>query len=112
MLAGHVKNFAYLEALQVLLERIEFFRFGKMTQVTGVQDEVRRRRQRVDLRDRLLQRADDIFVRLFVKTDVAVADLHEAEIGTSDWRCCAEQFRREDSTAHRPKHSSASPCHA
>ena len=37
-------------------------------------------RQRVDFGDRFLQRADHILVRVFVKTDVAVADLHKAEI--------------------------------
>ena len=42
MLARHIEDLAGLEALQVLLERVEFFRLGKMAQVAGVQDEVGR----------------------------------------------------------------------
>ena len=55
-----------------------------------MQDEIWRSLQCVDLRDRFLQRADDIFIRVFVKTDVAVADLHEAEIAGDRRTCCAE----------------------
>src|SRR5215813_2278565 len=72
VLARHIKYFARLEALQILFERIEIFRFGKMAQVTCMQDEVWRSRQRVNLPNRLVQRADNILVRFFVKSDVAV----------------------------------------
>ena len=62
------------------ISRVEFLRFGKMAQVTRVQDEVWWSRQRVDLRNRFLQRADDILIRVFIKSDVTVADLHKTEI--------------------------------
>ena len=75
-----------------MLEPIEFFRFGKVTQVTCMQDEIWRSGQCVDLRDRFLQRADDIFIGFLVKTDVAVADLHEGEIPADQRSGRAEQF--------------------
>ena len=63
-----------------------------MAEVTGVQHEVWRSRQRIDLGDRFLQRADHILVRVFVKTDVAVADLHKAEIAADQRSRRAEQL--------------------
>ena len=44
VLARDVKYFARLNALEILVERVEFFRLGKMAQVAGVQNEVRRAR--------------------------------------------------------------------
>ena len=44
VLAGHIEYLAGLDTLQILLERIEFFRLGKMTQVARMQNEVRRSR--------------------------------------------------------------------
>src|SRR5262245_58480020 len=83
-----------------------------MAQVTCMQDEIWWTSQCVNLRDRFLQRADDILVRILVKSDVAVADLHKAEITAGEWSRRAEQFRREHAAAHRPKYSRARPGHA
>src|SRR5262249_24583422 len=92
MLARHVKYFACLEAFQILLERIEFFCFRKMTQVTRVQNEVWWSRQCFVFPDRFLQRADDVLVCLFVETDMAVADLHKAEITAGQRSGRTEEF--------------------
>ena len=68
--------------------------------------------QSIDLGDRFLQGADDILVRLFIETDMAVADLNEAEIARGDRSYRAEYFGSEHSAAHRPKHPGAGPGHA
>src|SRR5262249_16002149 len=112
VLARDKKYFARLETLQVLLKPVEFFRLGKMAQIARVQDEIWWSRQCVDLRDRFLQRADDVLVGIFVKTDMAVAYWDKAEIAANRRSSRAEQFGREHTAAHRPEHSSACPGHA
>src|SRR5205814_4582684 len=80
VLARDVEDAARLTILQNLLQRVELLWLGEMRQVAGVENEIRRRRQRVDLGHRFLQGAEHILVSLLVETNVAVADLHEGEI--------------------------------
>src|SRR5262249_49710922 len=112
MLTRHIEDFAGLDALQVLLKRIEFFRLRKMTQVTRMQDKLRPGRQTVNLGDRFLESSDDILVRVFVEPDVAVADLNEAEIARCYRVDRAKDFGGEHATTQGPKHTSACPGHA
>ena len=84
--AGHIKNRTSLCGFEKLIQRVEFRWLGKMRQVPGVQNEIRRCGQGVDFGDGLLEGADDIGVGRLVKTDVAVADLHEAEISRQTFR--------------------------
>src|SRR5262249_18733 len=93
--ARDVKYPACLDTLEILFERVEFFRLGKVAQVAGVQDEIRRIWQRIDLRNRFLQCPDDVLVRLLVKADVAVADLDETEVATCDRSRRTEYFGRK-----------------
>ena len=48
-----------------------------MRQISGMNQEVRRLRQRIDLVDGNLQRSVHIGIGGLVESDVAVADLHE-----------------------------------
>ena len=54
---------------------------------------------------------------VFVKPDVAIADLQKAKIssrgkGDPVFAIWARVFDDEDAAAYRPKHSRAGPCHA
>src|SRR5438309_11510400 len=51
-----------------------------MSKIAGVEDECRRRWQRIDLVDGCSQRSDDVSIRGLVESDVAVTDLYEAEV--------------------------------
>jgi hypothetical protein len=53
---------------------------GRLTQITGVNDEVRLMGHRVDLVDCRLQSSGDVRIGWLVKADVTVADLHKAEV--------------------------------
>ena len=73
--------------LQNLLHLVELSRFRQMRDVAGVQHELGRNGQRVDLRDRGLQRSNHVGIRGLVEAHVAVADLHEAEFALSVLVC-------------------------
>src|ERR1039457_679026 len=79
VLAGHKEDILGAGALQQLVHGVELLRFRKMTDVSGVQDESGRYWQSVDFVDRGLQRANDVGVRCFVETHMAIADLNETE---------------------------------
>src|SRR5205814_1237517 len=112
VLARDVKDAAGFTVLQDLLERVEFFRLREMGKVAGVENEIRRRRQRVDLGHRFLQGPEHIFVCLLVKTNVAVADLDKGEIsaGAGSLRSSRqEESRGDEATAGGPEHSGSGP---
>ena len=58
---------------------VELGRLGEMRDVAGMNDEGRLHRQRVDLVDRFLERADGIRIGGLVEADMAVADLQECQ---------------------------------
>ena len=92
MLAGHVKNPGRLQALQRFCQRVELLRLREVREVAGVQHEFGSHRQPVDFADRSAQRRRHVRIRVTVKTDMAVADLHEAEVAADRRSCCAEQL--------------------
>src|SRR5690348_6302648 len=79
--------------------------------------ERRRSRHRIDSIQRNLECRRNIFVRVFVEADMAIADLQEAQVGScwqrvSGFRNLSEGFRNEDTAADGPKQAGASPSHA
>src|SRR5207302_205130 len=76
----HVEDSGHATALEHLIRRIELRRLREMADVTGVNQEIGRCRHCGDALDGLPERADHVAVRGLVESDVAVADLHEAEV--------------------------------
>src|SRR5260221_170727 len=81
-----------------------------------VEHEGRSSGQRVNLRDCLTQGCGDIFIRFLVESDVAVANLDEAQIRARGERgrvgSAAERLRLEDSGGHGADDPGARPSHA
>ena len=92
VLAGHEEDLLGFAVLEHLLEIVELLGLRELREIAGVQDEIRRLRQRIDPRDGLAEGRGDIGIRRLVKADVAVADLHEVERRRAAgsprrWRC-------------------------
>src|SRR5262249_37826026 len=66
-------------ALQDLVHIVELLRLRQVADISGVQQELRLYRQRLDLVDGGLQRPGDIRVCSFVEPHVTVADLDESQ---------------------------------
>lgn len=115
VLARDVKDAAALTIFQNLLERVEFLRLREVGEIAGVENEIRRRRQRVDLGHRFLQGAEHILVCFLVEPNVAVADLHEGEISADLRRLGAawpQNSRDDEAAARGPEHARSGPGHA
>src|SRR5262245_23661927 len=80
VLAGNVKNLLGPGASQNLLHVVELFGSRQVADVAGVQQELWRRRERIDLVHRSLQRARYVRIRRLVESHVAIADLREAQL--------------------------------
>src|SRR5271165_5588351 len=80
VLTGDVENILRGGALQNLLNAVEFFRLREMADIPRMQQEFRRRRQRVNFIDSSLQGSRNIRIRRLVETHVTVADLHETQL--------------------------------
>ena len=78
-------------------------------------DEIRLVGHRVNFVDCRLQRGSDVRIGRLIETDVAVADLHKAEVpafaGTSI-SSLGECPRHWNATAHGPDQPCTRPCHA
>ena len=102
-------------SFQYLVERVEFTRLRELTQITGVNDEIRFVGHGIDLVDRRLQSSGDVRIGRLVKTDVTVADLHKAEVPAFAGIfaiALGECPRHRDAAAHGPDQACARPCHA
>jgi hypothetical protein len=77
--ARHIEGLARLRLFDDLLRCIELRRLRRLRDVAGVQQQIRRRRKRVDLADRELQCSRDVLIRRLVESNMAVADLNKAE---------------------------------
>jgi hypothetical protein len=113
VLSGDVEDLADLGPFEDLGDRVIFIGFRQVGQVAGVDQEVRRLRQCVDLSDRLLERGGHVLVRLLGEADVAIADLDKREVA----RLCpckgfTERAGREYAAAGRPDEPRAGPGHA
>src|SRR5882724_6976388 len=87
-----------------------------MTYVAGVQHELWRLAETIDLLDRRLERPCHIGIGGFVESHMAVADLHEAEFAShfarADFSQPAQAIRLQDSSFHHAERSCPSPRHA
>jgi hypothetical protein len=86
VLAGNEKDSPRLGALEYLLGRVKLGWFGKLRNISGVQQEVRGGRRTVNPVDGDLKGRSDIGIGLFAESDVGVADLDEAEIRAFHFR--------------------------
>ena len=114
VLARHVMDVEF-GLTDHLLGIVEFRRARKMGDVAGVDHEARSRRQRADLVDRLLQRAEGVRIGRLVEANMTVADLQEGEGGGARLRgfCIAEQIERfRHAARNSPEHAGAGPDHA
>src|SRR6266404_4864217 len=101
-------------SLQCLVKRIEFTRLRELTQIAGMNDEIRFVGHRVDFIDRCLQSSGDVRVSRLVETDVTVADLDKAEVPTFAGIpavAFGECPRYRDATAHGPDQPGPRPRH-
>src|SRR5579864_8841418 len=87
-----------------------------MADITGVDHEVRTRRQRIDLIHRCFEGADHIRVRRFIESHVAITDLYKGEfsLGVIWTDACkvTEAVRVQDSALNNTKCPGARPGHA
>src|ERR1700680_3196089 len=105
MLTRHEGDLFRGSSLQCLVKRVEFTRLRELTQIAGVNDEIRLVGERVDFIDRRLQSRGDVRICGLVKTDVAVANLDKAEVGAFAGILTVafgECPRYGDATAHGP----------
>ena len=116
VLAGNKEDIFGAGALQQLVHGVELFRFREMTDVSGVQDERGRHRQRVDLVHGGLQRANHVGVRGFVETHMAIADLNETEFSlefmTAHSGDSSQAIGVQHSAFDHAQGARARPCHA
>src|SRR5205823_969185 len=102
-------------SFQYLVERIEFTWLRKLTQITGMNDEIRRVGHGIDLVDRRLQRGGNVRIGWFVKTDVTVADLDKSEVpafGGTLVVALGECPGHGNAAAQGPDQAGSRPCHA
>src|SRR5260370_2312004 len=115
MLTRHKVDLFRGRSLQCLGQRIEFTRLRELTQIAGVNDEIRFVGHRIDLVDRRLQSGGDVRVCWLVETDLTVADLDKAEVrafagifAVSFGECPRYRY----ATAHGPDQACTRPRHA
>lgn len=81
VLARHGEHVVRLQTAHHLLRLVELFGAGKVSEVAGVDDEIRCVAEAVDLVDRVAERRRDVPVGRTVEAEVAVADLGEPQGG-------------------------------
>jgi hypothetical protein len=81
VLARHREHVRRVQLTQHLLDLIELLRCGEVSQIAGVDDEVRRVAEVVDLTDGVCERLCHIGIRWSVESDVTVTDLGEPQNG-------------------------------
>src|SRR6202035_4683718 len=107
MLTGHVEDVLCPAAFQYLIKGVELLWLRELGNISRVDKERRRRWHRVDTIERNFKGLGNILVRVFAKTDMAIADLQEAEIGSWQRFCglcyLGKGFRYQDAATDRPK---------
>ena len=79
VLARYIEHPLCLGTLERFAHGVEGARLLRVSEVARMNDESRRRIDRFDARNRLLERAERILVRLALEADVGIADLDKAE---------------------------------
>src|SRR6516162_9290235 len=80
MLAGYIENIFSAGRLQDLVDAVKLLRFGKVADVSGMQDEAWLGGQSIDLIHGYLQRSRDIRIGRLVEAHMAVTDLDKAQL--------------------------------
>src|SRR5207247_2927282 len=92
------------------------FGLRQLREVSCVDKESGRRWHRVDAIESNFEGRSHIFICFLTETDVTIADLEKAEVGSrqrlSGLCDLGKSSRREDSAADRPKQAGTCPCHA
>lgn len=110
VLAGHGVHAIDTNLLQHLACLPELLGLRQMADVAGVHDECGRPGQRMNVRDRMTETADDIGVRVLAKADVRIADLDEGErIGVARHRRAAFVAPSARGTPPATVHATAAP---
>src|SRR5262249_54732284 len=114
VLARHVEHALGLHGLEHLRQGVEGPRLLAVGLITRVDHERRRRPQRVDTIEQLLERRRRIAVRLALEADVRVADLHEVEAAARGLRgfCGSKCPRGQHAAGRGPDEGRARPGHA
>src|SRR6266403_5218858 len=117
MLARNIEDVLGPAALEHLIESVELLGLRELGDVSSVDKESRRGGHRVDAIESNLERLRHIFVCLFAKADVTIANLEKAKV-----RCCRQRAsrlrdfskgsRRQHPAAYGPKQAGPGPCHA
>src|SRR5579862_5290963 len=80
MFAGNIEDALGLQALERFGQRVELRRFREMSEVAGMQNERRGRRQCIHFGNRFTQGGGHVRIGRLIETDMAIADLNEAEV--------------------------------
>ena len=115
VLAGDKEHVLRGRGFQNLVDVVELAGFRQMADVAGVQHELGRNGQRVDLVHGGLQRGGDIGIGRLVEAHVAVADLHKTEVALgclTGMRRIAEAVGLQHSALQHAERSRAGPGHA
>src|SRR5439155_14713539 len=92
---------------------VELRDFREVRDIAGMDHERRPDRQRLDLADRLFERAIDVRIGRLIEADMAVADLQECEGGRRLRRGFPDDAERARHAARdRPEHPGPRPGHA
>src|SRR6202040_3620242 len=92
---------------------VELGRLGEMRDIAGMNDECWLRRERADLLDGFLERADGIRIGGLVEADMAVADLQEREPARRrSLRFADDADGARYPARHGPQHARSRPGHA
>src|ERR1022692_1975410 len=115
MFTRHKVDLFGRRSFQCLIKRVEFTRLRELTQITGVNDEIRWVGHGIDFVDRRLQSGGDVRISWLVEADMTVADLDKAEVPGSAATFAAafgECPRYGDAAAQGPDQAGTRPCHA
>ena len=92
MLSGNIENVFGSAALKYFIKGVELLGLRQLGNVSCVDKERRRSRHRVNAIESDFEGRSHIFVCLFAKADMAVADLQKAKIGSRQWRSSLSNF--------------------
>src|SRR5581483_5151806 len=112
MFARNIVNLFWFGAPEHLIQIVELRRFGIVAEVTGMNQELRLIRQRIDLVHGRLEGRNHIRIGWLVEADVSVADLNEVELSPSVLFVLAECPGAQNTATHGPDDSRAGPSHA
>src|SRR5581483_8426049 len=113
MLAWNVKYIFCFGILQDLARGVKLVRLGEMRNVAGMNQEFGLFRRGVNLRDGFAQRARYVWIRIFVKSDMGVANFNKTQaFDVFLLLLDPKKPRNRHPGRNRPKKAGARPAHA